>query len=230
MNADSKIACLFDWDGTVVDSGHTHEQTWIMLAASRGLPLIDNFFSETFGERNVEIISKILRWSDDPAEVRKMSDWKEAEYRRIVAERGVPVVAGAEDFLKSLGEVGILCAVASSTPRANLDATVAKLGFGRYFGAYSASEDVSRGKPAPDVFLNAAQKLGAKPQNCVVFEDSLAGIQAGVAAGMKTVALTTTNPREFWLSRGADARPDAVIDNFSGLDADFVERIFQKNV
>ena len=80
------------------------------------------------------------------------------------------------------------------------------------------------------MFLNAAQKLGAKPQNCVVFEDSLAGIQAGVAAGMKTVALTTTNPREFWLSRGADARPDAVIDNFSGLDADFVERIFQKNV
>lgn len=223
-----KIACIFDWDGTVVDSGHTHEATWIALASSRNLPLIDDFFSITFGKRNVEIIMDILKWTDDPKTAQEMSDEKETLYRKIVRERGVPPVAGVEDFLKALKSANIPCAVGSSTPRENLDTTVAKLGYGGYFKAYAASEDVSHGKPAPDVFLCAAEKLGVAPENCVVFEDSLAGIEAGVAAGMKTVALTLTNPREFWLERRANAadRTDMIIDNYLQLSPADIVKLF----
>lgn len=223
-----KIACIFDWDGTIVDSGHTHEATWIALASSRNLPLIDDFFSITFGKRNVEIIMDILKWTADPKTAQEMSDEKETLYRKIVRERGVPPVAGAEAFLKALNSAGIPCAVGSSTPRENLDTTVEKLGYGGYFKAYAASEDVSRGKPAPDVFLCAAKKLGVAPENCVVFEDSLVGIEAGVAAGMKTVALTLTNPREFWIAHNsipAD-RTDMVIDDYLKLSPADVVRLF----
>ncbi len=214
-----RIGCIFDWDGTVVDSGRTHEYTWIELAKSRKLSLKDDFFNETFGKRNVEIITSILRWTDDLNLVQEMSDQKEILYRKIVAERGLPLIDGVEAFLQSLLDAKIDCAIGSSTPRENLDVSVAKLGFGKYFKAIVASEDVSRGKPAPDVFLTAAERLGLRPDECVVFEDSLAGIQAGVAAGMKTVAIATTNSVDFWKDAQSipTDRADLIIENFSEI-------------
>ena len=224
----ANLGCIFDWDGTIVDSGRTHEKTWIRLAEAHGLELIPDFFSITFGKRNIEIISRILKWTDDPAEIAKLSDEKERMYRAIIAERSVPPVAGVEDFLRLLNARGALCAVGSSTPRANLDATVAKLGYGGFFRAYVASEDVSRGKPAPDVFLEAAKRLGLPPHKCAVFEDSLAGIQAGVAAGMKTVAVATTNTAEFWREASADpaSRCDLVIGDFAKVSPADIEALF----
>ncbi len=223
-----KIGCIFDWDGTIVDSGRTHEYTWIELASSRNLPLIDNFFEITFGKRNVEIITKILNWTDDLTLAQEMSDQKEELYRKIVAERGIPLIDGVEDFLQSLLDAGFVCAIGSSTPRKNLDVTVEKLGFGKFFKTFAASEDVARGKPAPDVFLVAAERLGLSPEHCVVFEDSLAGIQAGVAAGMKNVAVATTNNVDFW--ENARSLPtdfsDLIIENFSDISAVDIKKLF----
>ncbi len=224
------FSCIFDWDGTVVDSGRTHERTWIELAKRHNLPLIDNFFSITFGKRNVEIITQILNWTKDPAYAQELSDEKEVLYRDIVVRDGVPKVGGVEEFLKKLKGAGVPCAVGSSTPRLNLDVTIEKLGFGSYFQAYAASEDVSKGKPAPDVFLCAAGKLGVAPERCVVFEDSLAGIEAGVAAGMKTVALTLTNPRSFWLALRGNPRDrtDLIIDDYLGISIADLSGLFDK--
>lgn len=223
-----KIGCIFDWDGTVVDSGRTHEFTWVELAKSRNLKLIDDFFDITFGKRNIEIITKYLKWTDDLSLAQEMSDQKEALYRSIVAEKGVPLIDGVEQFLQSLCDAGIECAIGSSTPRKNLEVTVEKLGFGKYFKTFAASEDVSNGKPAPDVFLVAAERLGLPPQDCVVFEDSVAGIQAGVAAGMKNVAVSTTNSSDFW--RCAQANPkeraDLIIENFLNLSAVDIKKMF----
>ena len=223
-----KFACLFDWDGTVVDSGRTHEFTWIELARSRNLKLIDHFFEITFGKRNVEIISDILCWTKNPDEIQSMSDQKESLYREIVAQKGLPVIDGAEKFLQSLNKAGILCGVGSSTPTANLIAAFSTLDFGKYFQAFSASEDVSRGKPQPDIFLNAAEKLGVKPENCVVFEDVRAGIQAGVAAGMKTVAVATTHSVEQWreFSKTPEERVDLIIENFNEISVEDIKKLF----
>lgn len=184
--------------------------------------LPENFFTDTFGRRNVEIISQYLGWSSDPSELEKFSEEKEACYRALVEKRGLPLVGGFMEFLKDLNKNGIPCAIGSSTPRANLDQALSLLNAGGLFSAVASHEDVQRGKPAPDIFLCAARRLGVEPCNCCVFEDSVAGIDAAVAAGMRRVAVATTHTREFWLDR-AQANPargaDMIIDSFAGLDA-----------
>ena len=83
-------------------------------------------------------------------------------------------------------------------------------------------EDVEHGKPAPDVFLCAAEKIGVPPRKCVVFEDSEAGIDAAIAARMKSVAVATTHPADFWESRFAGF-PDIIIENFTPLSVSDIE-------
>ncbi len=214
-----KIGCIFDWDGTVVDSGRTHEHTWIELAKAHNFELIPNFFEITFGVRNVEIITEILKWTNDLDFAQQLSDEKEQMYRKIVAKSSVPTIKGVEAFLKSLNDAGCVCAIGSSTPRKNLEVTVAKLGFEKYFKAYAASEDVIRSKPAPDVFLKASEFIGIDAKNCVVFEDSFMGLRAGVAAGMKTVAVATTNSMEALCeaSQKSDCRIDIIAQDFEML-------------
>ncbi|HEY5741138.1 MAG TPA: HAD family hydrolase, partial [Terrimicrobiaceae bacterium] len=109
---------------------------------------------------------------------------------------------GARELLTELKGAGISCAVGSSTSRTNLDSIFASTGLGEFFDVVVSGEDVRHGKPAPDVFLRAAELLGLPARNCIVFEDALFGIEAAHRAGMKVVAVATTNPLE--LLRDAD--------------------------
>ena len=138
----------------------------------------------------------LLQWVRDPAEVRRLSDRKEALYREIIDERGVTVLPGAAELVCALAAAGVPCAIASSTPRANLDCALQRMapGVRASFRAIVSSEDVSKGKPDPQVFLLAAERLGAPASRCVVFEDTLVGIEAARAAKMRLVAVATTNP------------------------------------
>ncbi len=216
-----KIGVIFDWDGVVVDSEKVHLDSWKMLAEAHGHTIPENFMADTFGKRNLEIIPHFLKWTDDMDVVQKMSDEKEEYYRQIVSEQGLPLVTGVEDFLKSLALAGIPCAIGSSTPRANLEQALEKLSFGKYFAAFATMEDVSRGKPAPDVFLCAAEKIGVPARRCAVFEDSEAGIDAAIAANMKSVAVSTTFSADFWESR-IKGLPDVIVDDFTPLNSDIV--------
>ncbi len=220
-----KIGAIFDWDGVIVDSRLQHLESWKMLAAAHGHSIPDNFMEDTFGKRNLEIIPDILRWTSDPSEARAMSDEKEGYFRKIVLERGLPLVPGVRGFLGDLAKAGAGCAVGSSTPRANLEQAEAKLELEKYFRASAAMEDVENGKPAPDVFLCAAKKLGIEPGRCVVFEDSEAGIDAAIAAKMRCVAVATTHPPEFWESR-IKGFPDMIISDFEGLRVSDIEKLF----
>ncbi len=213
-----KYAAIFDFDGVVIDSGAEHLKSWEMLAAMHGKTLPEGFLNATFGMRNIEIIPNILKWTDILEEAKIMSEQKEVCYRDIVRKDGVPMVAGVVGFLKALCDNSIPTSVGSSTPIENLQVLFEKLDIGKYFTAYVGMEDVERGKPDPQVFLEAARRLGVPPCDCCVFEDSVAGIEAAEAAGMKRVALATTNPMEFWQKRGdADSskRVDAIIEDFS---------------
>lgn len=217
-----KIGAIFDWDGVVVDSCKEHLDSWRMLAEAHGHTIPENFMLDTFGKRNVEIIPDILKWTSDPSEVQKMSDEKEVYYRKIVADRGIPTVEGVREFLAKLRDAGVPCAIGSSTPRENLEQALEKLGLSEYFAAAATMEDVARGKPAPDVFLCAAEKIGVPPRKCVVFEDSEAGIDAAIAARMKSVAVATTHPADFWESRFTGF-PDIIIENFTPLSVSDIE-------
>ncbi len=222
-----KIGAIFDWDGVVVDSEKAHLDSWEMLAKAHGYTIPENFMSISFGKRNLEIIPDILKWTTDVQIIQQMSDEKEVYYRKIVAEQGLPTLDGIENFLKNLNSAGIACAIGSSTPRANLEQALEKLNFAKYFAAYATMEDVSNGKPAPDVFLCAAEKIGVDSHKCVVFEDSEAGIDAAIAANMKSVAVATTHSADFWESR-AKGFPDVIIEDFSPMQASIVCDLWKK--
>ncbi len=185
---------LFDWDGVVIDSSAQHERSWELLAEEIGKPLPEGHFKAGFGKKNQVIIPGILRWADDPAEVTTLADRKEEIYRALVRQSGVTILPGARELLEALQAEGIPAAVASSTPRLNLDAIFAATALDRFFKAVVCGDDVINGKPAPDVFLLAASKLGLGPDECLVIEDAHAGIEAAIAAGMRVLAVATTNP------------------------------------
>lgn len=198
----SDFGAIFDWDGVVIDSSEKHESSWELLAAETGRPLPADHFKRGFGRKNQIIIPEILNWSHDPAEIERLAGRKEELYRQLVGEGGVRILPGARELLAALQTAGIACAIGSSTPRANLEAIFAFTGLDEFFDAVVSAEDVVHGKPAPDVFLQAAALLDLSPARCVVFEDALFGVEAAQRAGMKVVAVATTNPIE--LLRHAD--------------------------
>ncbi len=205
-------AAIFDWDGVIVDSSDYHEESWERLAAEENRDLPPNHFKKGFGMRNHVIIPDILEWTDDPEEIERLHNRKGELYREIVAEKGLSPLPGVESFLQELHEADVPCAVGSSTERDNITFALQNMGMRDDFGAIVAGEDVENGKPDPEVFLTAAEKLSVPPASCIVFEDAHVGIEAGKAAGMKVIALTTTHPRHTL----QDA--DIVIDELTELN------------
>jgi HAD superfamily hydrolase (TIGR01509 family) len=185
---------IFDWDGVVVDSSEQHERSWEILAQEISKPLPEGHFKKGFGKKNELLIPELLHWSSDPQEIALLSDRKESIFRRLVLESGIRILPGARELLLALREAGIPAAVGSSTPRANLDALFAATGLEMFFCAAVCGEDVVHGKPAPDVFLLAAEKLALSPGDCLVIEDAHAGIEAAQRANMPVLAVATTNP------------------------------------
>lgn len=187
---------LFDLDGVLIDSHVQHEGAWESWAREMGRKLPDGFFKKSFGKRNEEIIPHMLGWAKDPREVARMSWRKEEIYRELVARDGLHPLPGVRRLLDELRGAGLPCAVASSTPRENLDAVMRLTGLGGFFAAVLTGSDVTAGKPDPEVFLKAAEGLGVPPASSVVVEDAHAGIEAGLAAGCRVLAVATTHPAQ----------------------------------
>jgi beta-phosphoglucomutase len=206
------MGVIFDLDGVLVDTGWAHKQSWYDLAEKEGFSMTDEFFYSTFGMQNYQIIPMLLGRDAASDEINRLSDWKEQRYREIIAEKLVST-EGAKSLLCDLKSEDFLLAVGSSAPRANLELVLTRTHLQDYFDAYVSGEDVTNGKPAPDTFLKAAEKLSLDAESCVVVEDAVQGVEAGKAAGMHVVAVTTTRNR-------ADLhRADTIVDSLSQLQA-----------
>jgi beta-phosphoglucomutase len=180
-------AVIWDLDGVIIDSGEAHRKAWWRLAREEGLPFSDEQFWSTFGWRNDSIITHI--WGAMPPErVKALADRKEAYFRDFVREVAQPL-PGAIELLRALHEAAYRQALASSTPTANIELICELLGLDRYLEAFVSGESVPRGKPAPDLFLKAAEALATEPAQCVVIEDAVAGIEAAHAGGMRAIAV-----------------------------------------
>ena len=188
------FGAIFDWDGVIIDSARLHEQSWHRLAAELGTTIAPQSFLRGFGMKSARIIEEIHRWATEPEEVARLTNRKEALYREIVRQSEIAPLPGVVEWLQCLRAAGVPCAVASSTQRQNIDAVLARLGLEEAFREIISAEDVAHGKPHPEVFEQAADRLGLTKNHCVVFEDALVGIEAAHAAGMKVVAVTTTHP------------------------------------
>ena len=223
MNSNA-IGALFDWDGVIIDSHNQHEKSWSKLAEEENEVLPDDFFKMTFGMRNENIIPNFFgNWIDvtNQEEVTRLADRKEEIYREIIISDGIEPLPGVRDLLQSLKSEEIACSIASSTPIANIETVMGMIGLSDYFDAITAAEDVSNGKPNPEVFLKAAEKIKVDPKNCVVFEDAHVGIEAGLAANMQVIAVATTHP--------VDSLGNAhmVTENLKNIDAEKIMELFR---
>jgi HAD superfamily hydrolase (TIGR01509 family) len=186
---------VFDWDGVIINSAAHHEASWERLAQELGKALPPDHFKKGFGMKNEWIIPNLLGWTTDPAVVREWSLRKEELYREVIRERGIDALPGVRQFLASLQAAGIPRVIGSSTHRLNITTTLQALGLEHAFTDLVTAEDVLHGKPDPEVFLKAAEKIAVPADRCCVFEDAHVGIAAARAAGMRVVALPTTHPR-----------------------------------
>jgi len=185
-------AVIFDWDGVVVDSSAQHEKSWELLAQEEGLFLPSDHFKKGFGKKN-QVIIPVLGWSENPTEIERLGNRKEELYRELVRKDGIAPLPGVKELLLKLKEAGIPRSVGSSTPGENIRFVLHLAGLDGLFSAFTCAEDVSHGKPHPEVFLKAAAAVNVSPADCVVIEDAFVGIEAAHAAGMKCVAVATTN-------------------------------------
>jgi beta-phosphoglucomutase len=156
--------------------------------------------------RNPDIIRKLFFPDATDARRAELAGRKEDLYRASVREEGTQLLPGAGKLLAAFAAAGWPQAVGSSAPPANLDLLLTLTDTRRYFVAVVTGDDVTRGKPDPEVFLKAAARLGADPGRCVVFEDAVAGVQAAKAGGMHCVAVTFVghHPAEKLRAAGAD--------------------------
>lgn len=189
---DGDFGVIFDMDGVLVLSEDAHFESWTQVAAQHGVQMTRELFLSTFGQVNEDCI-KTMFGPQTPAElVEHIADEKERAYRDIVRAE-VPLAPGLVPLLDLLRSAGARLAVGSSAPPENVDLILDAGGLRDYFSVSVDGKQVSRGKPAPDVFLIAAEKLGLAPEHCIVIEDAPVGIQAARAAGMRAVAVATTN-------------------------------------
>jgi len=187
-----EYAAIFDMDGVLVDTYHAHYRSWLAMAEPAGLRFTEAEFAQTFGRTSREIIATFWgagRFSD--AQIAALDAKKEAAFRQIIAA-DFPAMPGVHLLLQALHDAGFLLAVGSSGPPENVDLVLEKLRARHLFAAIVTGSDVTRGKPDPQVFRIAAARLGMAPQRCVVVEDAAPGIAAAQAAGMASIALTST--------------------------------------
>ncbi len=160
-----------------------------MLPAAAASQLSWAAFLPTFGLRNDTLIPLWLGTHPSPAEIERISAEKEERYRALLGSASIQLFPGAEKWLRCLPGLGWQQAIATMTPRQNLELILRTLDIGKYLDAVVTAEDVARGKPEPDVFLAAAEQLAAPPMNCLVIEDSPAGVEAARRAGMRVIGV-----------------------------------------
>ncbi len=185
-------AAIWDMDGVLVDTGQAHYQSWVETLAKRGVSLPYEEFSSTFGMNNQSILKMWLGADTPQSEIDRVGDEKEVAFRRLVVGRIQPL-PGVVALLEGLGAAGFRLAVASSAPQANIDALLDTTRLRPFFDAV-VSAALLPGKPDPAVFLEAAARLAVPPAQCVVVEDAVAGVEGARRAGMRCIAVTTTNP------------------------------------
>lgn len=185
------LAVLWDLDGTLADTEQAHFAAWRALCREFGRDLSWDRFKPTFGLGNPDILRMLVDPDLSEAEVARLSEHKEALFR---AETGGEIAAmpGALVLVHYLQAERVPQAIASSAPTENIAFVLRALDLEGVFAASVSRWQVPRGKPFPDIFLRAAAELGIPPERCVVLEDAPAGVQAGRAAGMRTVALAST--------------------------------------
>lgn len=205
-------AVIFDMDGVICHTNPFHSQAFKIFFEKRNLfPTEEDFMRHMYGKNNGYILSHFLGRKIDGQELLELEDEKESLFREIYQHHVDPIV-GFMEFFHALKEHGLKTGVATSAPFANLELIGGKLDLFPYLESALASEQVSKHKPDPEVYLKTAANLSLLPGQCIVFEDSFSGVSAAKNAGMKVVGVLS--------SHRVDELPicDLYIENYLNLD------------
>lgn len=212
-------ALIFDMDGTIVDNMRFHEDAWGALLKAHGLPFdADEFFHRTAGMASDEILRPLFPHAASD-EITRLGHDKEIFYREAYRAH-VVALPGLFDLMGRADAAGIPMALASAAPPGNIDVVVDALGIRSRFATIIAPSQGFRGKPNPDLFLGAAERMKVAPESCVVFEDAPNGIEAARRAGMRAVAMLTMLDADAFGAYGnviASAKDFAALDGLPAL-------------
>ena len=188
-------AFIFDMDGTLVDNMAWHLETWFSICDELGIDMDEEQFHRRLAGRTNEVIfHALLGDAISPAEAIRRGEEKEARYRELYRRHQRPV-AGLIPLLEDARGQGVALAVATSADPPNIDFTLDGCALRGFFPVVVGAREVEHPKPAPDLFLEAAKRLGVAPERCLVFEDTRSGVEAARRAGMTAVAITTSLDR-----------------------------------
>jgi len=187
-------AVIFDMDGVIVDSEPRHERAFREVAREIGFEDHGLEFSDYLGRSDHELWVDFVARNKPPIALEKLMAMKRDRVVSIIRQEK-PIFAGLLDLVKTISK-SFRLGLASGSERAVIEEVLEIDQLRGFFSAVVSASEVSRGKPAPDIFLRTAQLLGAKPGECWVIEDSKPGVAAGLAAGMRVIAITNTHPAE----------------------------------
>lgn len=212
------FAVIFDMDGVIVDNMPYHKKAWAEFFAKYDPPMILEDFIQHMGKSNEDLMTLLFGAKLTWEQIRSLGEEKEALYREIYAPYVVPL-PGFIDFLKELKKNHVKTAVATAAPKVNLDFLLTHIAVRNEFDVLIDDSEVKKGKPNPEIYLKAAVKLDYRAEHCLVFEDSLAGIQAAKNAGMKVIGVATTNLPERMQNT------DLVIRDFTEISMDKIAEL-----
>jgi beta-phosphoglucomutase len=205
------VGFIFDMDGVIIDSNPFHKIALKQFCQKYGQQLSEDQLTEKiYGRTNKDWIRNVFGNLKE-SQVKAYAEEKEALFRKLY-ENDVHALNGLINFLESMDRLAIPRAIATSAPRANVDFTLMHTGIERYFPLVLDDSFVSKGKPDPEIYIKTVEALKLQPENCVVFEDSLSGVEAGKRAGCKVVGVSTTH------SAKELSATDLVIADFSEIE------------
>lgn len=189
-------AVIFDMNGVIINDERIHQESWRQYCQKHGFSLTEEEFKQkVFGRTEKEILEYLYKREITPEELQKDSDERVALSIQIF-EPQLKIMDGLDTLLENLYQQNIPLAIATSSRNKYLNFILDGLNIRKYFKVIVTAQDITKGKPDPEIYVKAAEQLGINPQDCIVFEDTISGITSAKAAGMKVIGVATTHSKE----------------------------------
>lgn len=223
VRAENKVkAVIWDMDGIIADTSQYHHKGWQIVFRKRGINYTEADFRRNTGKRSDTIIREVLGEKIPQNEITEIIQEKDATFRQLMGGN-IKLFPGVLKLITSLKEHDFKIAIASSAPMENIQLITQSLKIDNRFDAIISGWEVTKGKPHPQTFLLAAEKLGVETEDCIVIEDAISGVTASKRAGMRCIAVTNTTSREEL------READLIIDTLEEITVDDLTRLLDQH-
>ncbi len=212
-------AVIFDMNGVIINDERTHQESWKVYCKKHGFNISEEDFKyKVFGRTEKDTFEFLYNRSIAPEELETFSN-ERVDTAIEIFKPQIKMTEGLQQLLDELAEHNIPMAVATSARKRYFSFIMDELSIRQYFKVVLTAENITKGKPDPEIYLKSADGLQINPQECVVFEDAVSGIKAAKAAGMKVVGISSTHSQEEL------SLADRVVNNFEDVNIEFLNNV-----